>query len=68
MNQKKTSIVVPILWFITTAIWIGVLCVDIYYGDSPVGLTLLRVVCVIASLIAAIMNLMRYKNSKDVNQ
>lgn len=65
MKQNKTPLFVPVLWFIVTAIWITALGVDLHYGESPDGLVILRALCVLTSLTAAIVNLIRYKQTKD---
>ena len=66
MKTAKTPLWVPILWFITTGIWSATLVVDFIDGDPtyPV-LTILRILCVVASLFAAIANLVRYHKTKE---
>ena len=62
--KKKTPLFVPILWFITTAIWIATFCAGLYYKTTPSGLMLLQGICIFTSLIAAVTNLVRYKNDR----
>ena len=66
MKTTRTPLWVPILWFITTGIWSATLVVDLIDGDPtyPV-LTILRILCVVASLVAAIANLVRYNKTKE---
>ena len=66
MKTTRTPLWVPILWFITTGIWSATLAVDFIDGDPtyPV-LTILHILCVVASLFAAIANLVRYNKTKE---
>ena len=66
MKTAKTPLWVPILWFITTGIWSATLVIDLIDGDPtyPV-LTILRILCVVASLFAAIANLVRSHRTKE---
>ncbi len=66
MKAAKTPLWVPILWFITTGIWSATLVMDLIDDDPmyPV-LTILRILCVVASLFAAIANLVRYQRTKE---
>ena len=64
-TKKKLYLFSTIVWFINTGIWTAAICVDLYYGYSPEGLTILRVFCVLASLFAAIANLLQYRRAKE---
>ncbi len=65
MNKEKTPIWVPILWFITTGLWVINLCYDMSNDLSPLPLQLLKALVVLTSLMAAIINWIRYKNGKS---
>ena len=64
MENKKIFIIVPILWFVSAGVWFVTFCMDLYKGTTPTGLVLMHVLCVAASLAAAIVNLIRYKKMK----
>ena len=66
MKTKKASLTPSILWFVSAGLWSVMLVVDLIDGDStdPV-LTILRILCVVASLVAAIANLVRYNKTKE---
>lgn len=67
MIARKNSdllLFASILWFVSTVIWIGAFFVDLYYGYTPKGLMILHILCALISLLAAVINLIRWKNSK----
>ena len=66
MKTTRTSLWVPVLWFINTGLWSVMLVADLIDGDPthPV-LTILRGLCVVGSLTAAIANLVRYNKTKE---
>ena len=49
------------LWFITTALWIVRLCVNVHKGKEP---SILDIAVVCLSLAAAVTNLVRYVKDK----
>lgn len=65
MKNKKIFIIVPILWFISAGFWCITLCGDLIEGSAPTGLIIMHILCIVASLAAAIVNLIRYKKMKN---
>ena len=65
MDKKKTSIIIPIIWVIITAIWTVTVCTNISSGGTPVYLIALQCGSVVASGAAAIANFIRYKRGKS---
>ncbi len=62
MNKKSTTpLHIPVLWFITTALWTARLCVNVHNGREP---NILDIAVVCASLAAAVTNLIRYIKAK----
>ncbi len=64
MEKKKTPLLTPVLWFITTGLWTINLFISLRMGCEPGGSLLLKGLMAITSLAAAIVNLIRYKNGK----
>ena len=66
MKTKKASLTPSILWFVCAGLWSVMLVADLIDGDPthPV-LTILRGLCVVSSLTAAIANLVRYNKTKE---
>ena len=62
MNKKYTvPLHIPVLWFVTTALWIVRLCVDIHNGREP---NILDIAVICTSFICAVANLRRYMKDK----
>lgn len=62
MKKKSTvPLHIPVLWFITTALWVVRLCVDIYNGSKP---NILDIAVICMSLICAVANFRRYMKDK----
>lgn len=59
--KKKWLLFTAILWFYSTACWTVTLWADFYYKETPTGLVVLHGVTVLTSLVAAVVNLARYK-------
>ena len=64
-GKKKTSIIIPILFAIATAIWIANVCINISSGGMPGHLIALQCVAVVVFGAATIANYIRYKRSKN---
>ena len=66
MKPTKTPLWVPILWFITTGMW-SVMLIDslVHLETTHPIMLILRILCVVASLFAAIANLVRYYKTKE---
>jgi hypothetical protein len=64
-KKKKVSIFIPILWTITTGIWIVTLCMNLGSDTTPRLLIVLQCVCVLASCVAAIANFIGYRRGKN---
>ena len=64
-GKKKISIVIPIIWAITTAVWTASVCINISCGVTPGILIALQCGAVVASAAAAIANFIRYKRGKN---
>lgn len=66
MTHKSSVLLLlaSILWFVSAAIWIGTFCVDLYYGYTSEGLMIMHILCALVSLLAAVVNLIRWKNSR----
>ena len=64
-NKRHLLLLAAILWFVSTAIWFTAFCIDICYGYTPEGLMIMHIICALTSLLAAIINLIRWKNSKN---
>jgi len=64
MKEKKTKLITPVIWFMTTAVWLAALCVNLYYGNAGKLLIALQCLCVLTSLIAAVSWLIRYKRDR----
>lgn len=66
MNQKKkTPLFVPILWFITTGLWTITFSINLHRYSLSEGIVVLQGLVVLTSLAAAIVNLCRWKQTKD---
>ena len=66
-EQKKTPLYVPVLWYITTLMWMITFCVN--YSRLPYsgeGLVILQGMTVVASFAAAVANTIRYMKTKEV--
>ena len=63
MNKKKPSIVSPILWTITTALWVVHVCVNSTDAEFPPGLLAFQCATAIVSAGAAVANFIRCKRS-----
>jgi len=62
MKKKNTvPLHIPVLWFITTALWTIRLCVNVHNGKEP---SILDIAVVCLSLAAAVTNLVRYVKEK----
>ena len=61
MTHKNSVLLLlaSILWFVSAAI-----CVDLYYGYTSEGLMIMHILCALVSLLAAVVNLIRWKNSR----
>lgn len=64
-ENKKTSIIHPILWMVITAIWIVIVYKNINTKGVPGFLIGLQCCTIAASLGAAVANFIRYKRSRD---
>ena len=64
-SKKILLLFAVILWFCVAAIWIAMIVIDAVFGYTPEGPTILRVFCVLASLVAAILNLLRYRAMRE---
>lgn len=67
MIARKSSgllLFASILWFVSTVIWIGTFFVDLFYGYTSEGLMILHILCALISLLATVINPIRWKNSK----
>lgn len=62
--KKPMPLFVPILWFFTTACWTVTFTLGLHWGTTPVGLLLLQGLCVLSSLAAAIVNLLRWRRGR----
>ena len=63
--KKKVPYYVPILWAITTVMWIAVVCLNSTDADfSPFWFTL-QCATAILSGAAAVVNYIKYKRSND---
>lgn len=60
-RKNAVPLHIPVLWFITSAIWILRLCVDLYNGKQP---DILEIAVVSMSLACAAVNLKRYLEDK----
>lgn len=65
--KKPMPLFVPVLWFITTAFWCVTFSLGLCWGTTPPGLLLLQGLCVLTSLAAAIVNLQRYRRSREAD-
>ena len=66
-EPQKTTLYVPVLWYITTLMWMITFCVN--YSRLPYsgeGLVILQGMTVVASLAAAVANTIRYMKTKEV--
>ena len=66
-EPQKTPLYVPVLWYITTLMWMITFCVN--YSRLPYsggGLVILQGMTVVASLAAAVANTIRYRKTKDM--
>lgn len=64
-KQKKTPLIVPILWFITTALWSANLVMRLSSPYTATETIVLTALAALASLAAALAHLRRYKRDKD---
>lgn len=64
-RKKKTPLIVPILWFITTGLWTITFSMNLLRFSLSEGIVRLQGIVVLTSLAAAIINLRRYKQTKD---
>ena len=64
-KKNATPLYIPVLWFITTALWAARLWVDMQNGDKP---NLLDITVVLMSLICAVKNLISYLRDKKAEQ
>ena len=66
-STQKIPLWVPIFWFITAGFWLITLILGVVLDGMPDApwLTLLRILCVVASLAAGIANMTRYKKTKE---
>lgn len=63
MNRKRLSLFVPILWSVLTVLWIVLLCLDLTSPAPSEGLVVMRALCVLCSLAAAIVSWIRWKTN-----
>lgn len=63
--KKPMPLFVPVLWFIATAFWCITFSLGLFWGTTPPGLLLLQGLCVLTSLAAAIVNLLRYRRGRE---
>lgn len=61
MNNNKLYLLASIIWFCITGGYIAVLFVDFYYGYTTQWLAVLHMLAVGGSLLAAVVNLKRYR-------
>lgn len=61
MKKNRRSAVLPIFWSAITVLWIVLFCLGLSSGTESEGLIVMRALCMLASLAAAIMNWIRYK-------
>ena len=64
-DKKRTTIISPILWVITTIMWAITVCVNIIDGDIPPFWLALRCATAIMSGAAAVANYIRYKRENN---
>lgn len=66
MKKKNTvPLYIPVLWSITTALWVTHLCVDIHNGKEP---NILDIAVICMSLICAVANFKRYMKDKKAER
>lgn len=63
MNRRKTSVWVPVLWFIATGMWTITFFITLSHGFLSEKIVILQGLTALISLAAA---LVRYKKSKDM--
>lgn len=64
MNKRKPTIFTSILWFVIAGIWAVNLYISLVYNDASIVLIILQAVCVLSSLLSAMLHLVRYKSEK----
>ncbi len=64
-SSKRIPLIVPVLWAITTAVWIVRLCLKVHYNA---GTNLLDVLVILSSLAAAAVNYKRYLRGREAYQ
>ncbi len=60
-NKKIPYLISSCIFFLLTIGYVIIVVVDFYYGYTPSYLTVLHIITMIVSLIAAIVNLKRYR-------
>lgn len=66
MKRKKISVIVPILWFFTTILWTIIFAGNLSRYGFASGLVLLQGATALISLAATIVNFVRYRKTKDI--
>lgn len=61
MKKKPYSLLLPLFWTAIAVLWIVLFCLSFSSGTESEGLIVMRALCALASLAAAIMNWIRYK-------
>ncbi len=67
MKSKKTPVIVPILWFVATILYTITFAGNASRYGIANGLVILQGATVLVSLAAAIVNLIRYRKTKDIH-
>ena len=58
--MKKKNLFATIIWFVVAIIWMVLLVADSYSQDT-MGLFVMRILCVLFSIVSALVNLMKHK-------
>lgn len=67
-KARPTPLFVPIFWLFTTACWSVTFTLGLRWGTTPVGLLLLQGLCVLTSLAAATVNLLRWHRGRNTDK
>lgn len=62
--KRQWLLVAAILWFFSTGCWLAALWADFYYRETPEGLVIMHGITALVSLVAAIVNLLRYREKE----
>lgn len=64
-KKRSASPAVPILWFCTSALWCVTLGLNIFSTAKDGWLIAIDLLCIAASLAAAVASLFRYRQTKE---